>query len=303
MVVGTLHNGHLADHPTQQRTMPSLKLELLNPAFKGQQVKIKDGLTIGSGPEATLRAQHPSLLPLHAMFRTEEGVTSVEVIQDEAHIHVNGQDVLRSELRHGDLISVGPIRLRVLDELLVSRANMRLDQLLADNAETSKDEVFDFAKEDLFYKTTKEPALRKRISFVIPSKDKFLDQAQVFLSRLVKNSGADEEQIDAYMTVAKELILNAHRHGHKYDETKQIILRHLDDEQVLSLTVEDQGSGFDHRTVLASVNSKEAAQAARDRYLAGGFGGLGFQLITRLTKTLIYNDVGNVVTFTVVKRT
>ncbi len=283
--------------------MPSLKLELLNPAFKGQQVKLKDGLTIGSGPEATVRAQHPSLLPLHAMFRNEEGQASIEVVQQEAHIHVNGQDVLKSELRHGDLISIGPIRLRVVDELLVSRANLRLDQLLADTDNEAKDEVLDFAKEDLFYRSTKEPGLRKRISFVIPSRDKFLDQSQVFLSRLVKNCEADEEQIDAFMTVAKELILNAHRHGHKYDETKKIILRYRDDGKNLSLTVEDEGLGFDHRTVLAAVNSRDAAQAARERYQAGGFGGLGFQLITRLTTSLTYNDVGNVVTFSVVKKT
>jgi anti-sigma regulatory factor (Ser/Thr protein kinase) len=123
----------------------------------------------------------------------------------------------------------------------------------------------------------------------------------VFLSRVVKQSGADEPQIDAFMTCAKELILNAHRHGHKYDETKQVTVRYRDQGGKLVLIVEDQGEGFDHQAVLAAVRSKDAATAARERYLAGGFGGLGFQLITRLSESLVYNKAGNHVTVTIAK--
>ena len=231
----------------------------------------------------------------------EDGKPFVEIGQDDAHIFVNGKDVVRSELRHNDLVSAGPIKLKVNDEMMVSRTALRLDVLLAQADKSTNDEVFDFAKEDLFYRTTKDPSLRSCINFAIPSKDKFIDQAQVFIARLVKNSGSSEEQIDAFMTCAKELILNAHRHGHKYDETKKIVLRYRDTGTALSLSIEDEGVGFDFRALLASIKAKDAATSARERYQAGGFGGLGFQLITKLTSVLEYNDKGNIVTFEVPK--
>jgi anti-sigma regulatory factor (Ser/Thr protein kinase) len=103
------------------------------------------------------------------------------------------------------------------------------------------------------------------------------------------------------VTCAKELILNAHRHGHKYKEDKIITLRFRDDGASLRLTIEDEGEGFDHQKVLGGVKQKDAAQAARERYLAGGFGGLGFQLICKLSNELTYNAKGNVVVFSVLK--
>jgi anti-sigma regulatory factor (Ser/Thr protein kinase) len=176
---------------------------------------------------------------------------------------------------------------------------MLLDEIEQDQA----GDIYDFAKDDLFYLVQKDPSLKRALNFVIPSKDRFIDQSQVFLARLVKGLDFDEQQVDSFMTCAKELILNAHRHGHKYDETKHIVLRWRDLGDKVQLTIEDQGPGFDHRTLLAGVNEKDAASAARERYLAGGFGGLGFKLITKMSETLIYNQIGNIVTFSVRKKT
>jgi anti-sigma regulatory factor (Ser/Thr protein kinase) len=278
-----------------------LKFEVLNSSFKGKTFHFKDGLTLGTAESCQIRAQHAELKPVHMKMFIEDDKSYVEIGQDDAHIYVNGKDVMRSELRHNDLVSVGPIKFKVIDEMMVSRTTLRLDSLFAQIEVSANEEILDFAKEDLFYRTTKEPSLRTCINFVIPSKDKFLDQAQVFLARLVKNSGAAEEQIDSFMTCAKELILNAHRHGHKYDETKKVTIRYRDTGTTLLLTIEDQGPGFDHLTVLGALLGKDAATSARERYQAGGFGGLGFQLITKLTSRLSYNDLGNIVTFAVNK--
>ncbi len=279
----------------------ALKLEVLNSSFKGKTFKFKEGMTLGTAESCQIRAQHADLKPVHMRMFYEDGKPFVEIGQDDAHIIVNGKDVIRSELRHNDLVTAGPIKFKVNDEMMVSRTALRLDNLLALADKESNDELLDFAKEDLFYRTTKDPSLRSCINFVIPSRDKFIDQAQVFLARLVKNSGTNEEVVDAFMTCAKELILNAHRHGHTYDETKQIILRYRDSGTALTLSIEDQGIGFDHRALLASIKAKDAATSARERYQAGGFGGLGFQLITKLTSELSYNDKGNIVTFQVAK--
>jgi anti-sigma regulatory factor (Ser/Thr protein kinase) len=283
--------------------MSTFKLEMLNSAFRGKQVRFKDGLMVGSAPECQLRASHPDIKPRHLRFFLNAGRPMCEIVDETAIIVINGQEAVKAGLKHNDVVQAGPIRLKVVDEALQSRASLKLDDLLASVEDSGDEDLYDFAKEDLFYLTTKDPTLRKRISFVIPSKDKFVDQAQVFLARLVKQGGADEEQVDAFMTCAKELILNAHRHGHKYDETKRITVRFRDDGAKLILVIEDEGPGFDHRAVIAKSTAKDAATTARDRYLAGGFGGLGFQLITKLSESLVYNDAGNLVTVVVSKTT
>ncbi|MCS6969434.1 MAG: ATP-binding protein [Planctomycetota bacterium] len=278
-----------------------LKLEVLNTAAKGKTIPLKSGFTVGSAAGCTLRAQHPALLPQHARFVQDQGLLWVEAASAGAPLVVNGRPVARHALRHRDELVIGPLRLLVIDDTQISHPNLSLDTLLSE-LEQDPGEIYDFAKEDLFYLVQKDPTLKRAINFVIPSKDRFIDQAQVFLARLVKGLDMDEQQIDAFMTCTKELILNAHRHGHKYDESKFITLRWRDLGERVQLTIEDQGPGFDHRAVLAKARSKDAATAARERYQAGGYGGLGFKLILQMADSLIYNDAGNVVCFTVRKR-
>jgi len=280
-----------------------IKLEVLNTAFKGKRFAFREGLTVCSGAAATIRAQHEGLEEVHARFySSDKGKPMVEIGCDKAHLFVNGKDVMRSELRHNDEITVGPLLFKVLDAGRTSSPAIRIDQLMSDLEKNQEDEVHDFASQDLFYLTTKDPALRARINFTIPSKDRFIEQAQAFLARMVKQSEMDEEQVDAFMTCAKELILNAHRHGHKHDETKKILIGYRDTGERLSLSIQDEGTGFDHKTVLDVIVNKDAAQAARERYKAGGFGGLGFKLITKLAPDLKYNEAGNQVTFSVPKK-
>ena len=83
--------------------------------------------------------------PNHARFCMKEQRAYVEVLDDDAHVFVNGRDVLSSELQHNDQVKVG-LKLKVIDETVVSSTASRLDQLLEhvdDNAET-----YDFATED-----------------------------------------------------------------------------------------------------------------------------------------------------------
>ena len=288
--------------PKHDAPSAMLVLEITNTSFKGRQFRFKDGLTIGSAAEAVIRAQHSEMLPVHARFYSDAMRPMVEIADDQAHLFVNGRDVVRSELRHQDELRIGPLKLKVIDQARVTQAQMRLDQLIAAFETGQEQEVHDFAKEDLFYLVNKEPALKQAVSFSIPSKDKFIDQAQVFLARLAKQCGMSEEKSDAFMTCAKELILNAHRHGHKYDEAKRVVLRWRDLGEQVQLVIVDEGAGFDHQALLAAVRAKDAAQAARERYQAGGFGGLGFQLISRMSDGLEYNDRGNQVVLSVNKQ-
>lgn len=276
-------------------------LEMMNTASKGKIIQVSSELLIGTAAECQLRAQHENLKPVHARFTVTNNSFEVEAGEAEARIYVNRADVLHSELKHNDVLKIGPLRLKVIDQRYIRRTTDRLDELLHAAEDPDTVEVHDFAKEDLFYLTNKNPALRERISFRMPSRDRFIDQAQQFLARIIKQSGMDEMKVEAFMTCTKELILNAHRHGHKYDESKQITIQYSDDGEAITVTIEDEGDGFDHRTAVEAVTNKSAADAARERYKAGGFGGLGFQMIVRMADKLTYNDAGNVVTFTVKK--
>jgi anti-sigma regulatory factor (Ser/Thr protein kinase) len=277
-------------------------LEVQNTAFKGKQFKFKDGMTVGRLASCKIRAEHDEMQDVHARFYADGERAMVEIACKDAHLFVNGKDVVRSELRHNDELTVGPLKFRVFRTSQISSSSLRLDQLIEELEKNGPTEVFDFARDDLFFLTTRDPILRQNIAFTIPSRDRFIEQAQVFLTRLVKGSGMAEEQVDAFMTCAKELILNAHRHGHKYDESKKISIHYHDLDDRVGLVITDEGTGFDHETILSSIRNKDAAQAARERYLAGGVGGLGFKLVTQICKDLAYNELGNQVSFSIPKK-
>lgn len=278
-----------------------IKLVMLNSKLNGKVIPVKKTVTFGSDEECKVTVAHETIKPRHASLSIDNDMPSISVVDPEAILIVNGQQVKEQELRNGDMIKMGPLRFKVVIEEQISMSALKVDQLFEDFEENKGQEVLDFATEDLFYLSTKDPTLREAVSFRIPSKDRFIEQAQVFLSRLVHQSGMDEMKIEAFMTCTKELILNAHRHGHQYDESKSIIVRYRDNGDSLTLTIEDEGPGFDHRSAVTAATSVDAAQAARERYKAGGFGGLGFQLICRMSDELKYNDAGNTVTFTVCK--
>jgi anti-sigma regulatory factor (Ser/Thr protein kinase) len=279
-----------------------IKLVMLNSKLNGKVIAVKKAITFGSDDSCKITVDHEVMKPHHASLDIDEDNQPTIAVDDpEALLIVNGQPVQKQLLRNGDMIKIGPLRFKVVIEEQISMSALKVDQLFEDFEVNKGQEVLDFATEDLFYLSTKDPSLREAVSFRIPSKDRFIEQAQVFLSRLVHQSGMDEMKVEAFMTCTKELILNAHRHGHQYDESKFIIVRYRDNGSSLTLTIEDQGPGFDHHTAVTAARSVDAAQAARERYKAGGFGGLGFQLICRMSDDLHYNDAGNAVTFTVDK--
>ena len=112
----------------------------------------------------------------------------------------------------------------------------------------------------------------------------------------------DEFKLEAFMTCLKELILNAHRHGHKFDESKTIEVLYEDRGDAVAVSIADEGDGFDHSSIVDDAAGVDPAEAARKRYQAGGVGGLGFTMIIRMSDGLEYNDKGNRVTFVVNKQ-
>jgi serine/threonine-protein kinase RsbW len=95
------------------------------------------------------------------------------------------------------------------------------------------------------------------ISLAIASRLELADVVQAVLARLAAVVGFDEDSIH-YMSVAvRESVINAIRHGNAFDESKQVSISFLLDQETLEISVQDQGRGFDPDAVrdpLASEN-------------------------------------------------
>ena len=70
------------------------------------------------------------------------------------------------------------------------------------------------------------------------------------------------------------------------------------DKEKITVTVEDEGEGFDHAAYRSKLGDNAPVSAARQRHADGGVGGLGIYLMDRCADRLDYNDVGSRVTIT-----
>ena len=91
---------------------------------------------------------------------------------------------------------------------------------------------------------------------------------------------------------------NAARHGNKNQERKLIDVIYLLDKEKVTVTVEDEGDGFDTELFLSRGREGNAVAAARERNQAGRVGGLGIMLMLKCVDDLEYNYIGNLVKLT-----
>ncbi len=89
---------------------------------------------------------------------------------------------------------------------------------------------------------------------------------------------------------------NAELHGCKEDPGCCIDVEMLLDHEKLTVTVEDEGDGFDHVAYLKQLDGVAPVSVARKRHQSGGVGGLGIYLMRRCADRLEYNEQGNRVT-------
>ncbi len=79
----------------------------------------------------------------------------------------------------------------------------------------------------------------------IQSSFEMVDLVQVVFESLSSQVGF-EEDVSHWMSVAiRESVTNAVRHGNKLDSEKRVIIRFEVDDNELSVSVEDEGEGFD----------------------------------------------------------
>ncbi|MHC5020831.1 MAG: ATP-binding protein [Planctomycetota bacterium] len=125
-----------------------------------------------------------------------------------------------------------------------------------------------------------------------------LTRAQELADALVKASGLGLEEATALTAAFREALDNGLRHGNGGDSAKVLDVVFLLDRDKVTLTVEDEGTGFDYEPYMKRIAEADAQEESAKRRSEGKAGGLGILLMAKCTDRLEYLGRGNVVRLT-----
>ncbi len=134
--------------------------------------------------------------------------------------------------------------------------------------------------------------------FQLAVRDECIEEANDLAAQLVEQSGMSEERGAALTVAFREAVDNAARHGNKSQESRMIDVVYLLDKDKITITVTDEGDGFDTEMYLRRGVHGNAVAVARERNEAGRTGGLGIMLMLKCLDNLEYNYAGNQVKLT-----
>ena len=97
----------------------------------------------------------------------------------------------------------------------------------------------------------------------------------------------DEDAIFAIRLAMDEAIVNAIKHGHNNDESKEIKIEYIGDETKVCISIEDEGEGFDYNGIV-DPRFEDALHRTHGR---------GIFLIQQFMSQVSFNPVGNRITF------
>jgi serine/threonine-protein kinase RsbW len=87
------------------------------------------------------------------------------------------------------------------------------------------------------------------IGLVLPSRIRVLGEADAFVGCLAKALGFDEHSHDDIRSAVHEALVNAILHGNGGDEARYVTLRFALHADRLEILIQDEGRGFDARSV------------------------------------------------------
>jgi anti-sigma regulatory factor (Ser/Thr protein kinase)/nucleoid DNA-binding protein/ActR/RegA family two-component response regulator len=134
------------------------------------------------------------------------------------------------------------------------------------------------------------------VHFKFPSTEEELERADDLVAHLLSQSGLNEEDATKLGVAFHEAADNGCRHGNKSAENKCVEVQYYVDREKVTLSVTDEGDGFDTEIYMSRGVSGNAADAARERHKEGRVGGLGIMLMLKSVDKLEYNYAGNKLT-------
>ena len=160
------------------------------------------------------------------------------------------------------------------------------------------DDMVKLAEREVARATEERNFFEHEIHYQFQTTESYIEMANDFLGYLIDQVGMSEESAAAVTVAFREAVDNAARHGNKNQEKKLIDVIYLLDKEKVTVTVEDEGDGFDTELFLSRGREGNAVAAARERNQAGRVGGLGIMLMLKCVDDLEYNYIGNLVKLT-----
>jgi anti-sigma regulatory factor (Ser/Thr protein kinase) len=243
---------------------------------------ITDRLVLGRGKGVDLLLLDPSISREHSSVYPEGEEYILEDLDSANGTFVNDEPVTRKILEEGDLIRLGTKLIIFTRKGLTPKAERVVDLFEKPGPDQDEDELLKI----------------RDIMFLAPSTEEKLEWIYLMAKRIFRESALNEDEADSLHTALREAIGNAIRHGNEFEDAKRVWFRCFRDRDKVVCSVEDEGPGFDYKAALEKGRKGDAISAARERYLAGGMGGLGIMLMVRCVDLVEYNDRGNRVILT-----
>jgi serine/threonine-protein kinase RsbW len=127
-----------------------------------------------------------------------------------------------------------------------------------------------------------------RRDFVLPSIPESREVVERAVMEALERRGCSEEVLFAVRLALEEAVVNAIRHGNKLDPQKKILVSYLVEDARVTISVEDEGPGFDLDSV-PDPTAEENLEADHGR---------GILLMRVYMDQVVYNEKGNRVTLT-----
>ncbi len=181
---------------------------------------------------------------------------------------------------------------RGLEAELVVLPNAWLDPTL------TPDEIFSRVESELEQIADSRGYFQKQVAFDIPSTPDAVQAAIDFLEQAMLKLSFGEEERFKLVTAFREAIENALRHGNKRDPDLLIHGEFLVDLEKLSLSVRDEGPGFDSQAFMEAESRGTTVETARENISRGKTGGLGIKLLQECVDEIEYLPPGNVLVLT-----
>jgi anti-anti-sigma factor len=110
---------------------------------------------------------------------------------------------------------------------------------------------------------------------------------------VIHQVGLSEDDAVGMFAGFQEAVDNAHRHGNQYDTRKRIDVAFTVSRNRISLSVQDQGKGFDHGHFVKLAKAEDALTRVKRMKEEGRHGGLGIKLMLECSDKLTYVPPGN----------
>jgi CheY-like chemotaxis protein/anti-sigma regulatory factor (Ser/Thr protein kinase) len=121
----------------------------------------------------------------------------------------------------------------------------------------------------------------------LPSFTHLLPSAVLYIVRECQWRGIENENVLANISVCiDELINNALVHGNDMDELKKIKIKLVFDQKEFSLSIEDEGEGFDYKEILSAFAGRDSGLPTKR----------GLFIVNYLMDEVSFNEKGNIVT-------